>query len=190
MSPKQARTLTATAYHEAGHAVAQWRQYMRFKHVTIKPEGDSLGHVLSRQPRWLDPEGEVTGRKRLRVEREIIADFAGQLSEGKFRGRRPRFGMHSDNQAAVDLAFRFIRGSRDTVEAYLRYCFLSARDLVDANWRAVEVVAKALSERETMRFEDVVEVIMPGSGALRKRLDKKLLAAKAVGKEGSDGHQS
>ena len=45
MNARQRRHLTATAYHDAGHAVASWALTVRFRYVTIEPEGDALGHV-------------------------------------------------------------------------------------------------------------------------------------------------
>jgi hypothetical protein len=84
----------------------------------------------------------------MRAEREIICDFAGQIAETWFFRKRPRFGMDSDNQSAVDMACRLC-GSKQTAEAYMKYCFLASQDLVRANFKAVQAVAVALSERKT-----------------------------------------
>ena len=87
-------------------------------------------------------------------------DFAGQIAEAKFLGRRPRYGMHCDNQNAVDMAFRFC-GSQETREAYLKYCFLVSRDLVNLRWSDIKLLAAALLERQTIKYQDAIEVVSP-----------------------------
>jgi hypothetical protein len=130
---KRQRAMTATAYHEAGHAVAAWQFCLKFKHVTIRSNADSLGHMLHSVPNWFRPDIESSDRVFLRAQRHIITSFAGQHAEAKFRGRPPRFGMESDNQNAVDMALRLC-GSQETTQAYLRYCGLVGRDLVNVRW--------------------------------------------------------
>jgi hypothetical protein len=174
MTDNKQRTTEATAHHEAGHAVAAWRMYLPFKYVTIKPDADdgSLGHVLHDvHPKWFRPDDDLSDRVRLRLERHIITSFAGQIAETKFRGRRPRFGMHSDNQIAVDMAFR-LGGSRETLEAYLKYCWCRSHDVVNGCWRQIEAMAAALLQKQTLGYEDAIEVISPGSMALRNSLKR------------------
>ena len=113
MRSRELLRLNATAYHEAGHAIAAWRNYLTFKYVTIKPEAGSLGHMLhNRLPKWFKPDIESTDRQRLHGERLIVTNFAGQIAEAKFRRRRPRYGMHGDNQSDVDMAFHFATALR------------------------------------------------------------------------------
>jgi ATP-dependent Zn protease len=164
--------MKATAYHEAGHAVASWRLGEKFKYVTVAPDADSIGHVRrERWPKWFHPDFDSSDRIRLRVERHIVISFAGQLVEAKFLGKHPRYGMHADNEIAVDMAFH-VGGSVKTVEAFLHYCWSVSEDLVACNWRFVEVIAEALLDKETLQYVDVIEVIMPGSAALRVSLAK------------------
>ena len=154
------RELRAIAHHEAGHAVAAWRLGLKFRRVTIKSEGDSLGHVLNvRGPKWLNDELGIIW---------IVYDMAGQIAEEKFRGRRPHAWAHSDDdRSAIVLAMRAIPGSQRTVNAFLHYCFESARDIVDSQWPQVTAVAAALLAQDTLTYEETLEVIMPGAKALR-----------------------
>ncbi len=148
-----------------------WRLGLKFKYVTIKPENDSLGHVMHVRPnKWFRPDMDGSERIRLRAENYIVTSFAGQLAEGKFVGRRARWGMHDDNRQAVDLAVSVVGGSQDTVEAFLHFCFLRSRDLVQVNWGNIQAVAAALLKQERLTFDDVVETIMPGTLALRRSL--------------------
>jgi hypothetical protein len=171
-------SIEAIAHHEAGHTVAAWRYHIPFKHVTILPEpgragqAGSLGHLLhGRAPKWFRPDIESSDRIVLHLERHIITAFAGQIAQAKFQHRRPHSGMDGDNHTAVDLAFH-LGSSVETTEAYLRYCFLRAWDLVHSppNWRAIKAVAATLLERQTLTSDEVLDVIMPGSTALRDKL--------------------
>jgi hypothetical protein len=160
------KRLEATAYHEAGHAVAAWWLDLPFKYVTINPDVGSLGHVMHNQaPKWFNPEIETGDRQRLRGERHIMAGFAGQIAEGKYRGRRPRYGMDSDNDSAVNMAMYFC-GTTDTTEAFMHFCFLSSRDLTIKSWWAVKAVAKALLERMTLSRKEVKETIRAESARM------------------------
>jgi len=82
------------------------------------------------------------------AQRHIMADFADQIAEGKYLGKRPRWGMHSDNCAAVNIANR-LWGPSKTVEAYLHYCWCASEDLVATLWKEIKGVASALSERKS-----------------------------------------
>jgi ATP-dependent Zn protease len=154
------RELQATAYHEAGHAVVAFFNRVRFKHATIIKGDDSLGHVLlAKSPKWFQPEYENTARVQFFAEQRIVIDYAGQLAEGKFRGRRPRWGMGQDNEHAVDMAFYFC-GSQKTVEAYLHYCWCRSSDAVNARWAQIQAVAAALLERKTLTLDEVREIVL------------------------------
>lgn len=165
--------IEAVAHHEAGHAVVAWAQELKFKRVAIEPEDDSLGYVAHGPlPKWFQPDLELSDRVRLRAERHIVMDFAEQLAEARFRERRPRYGMGADNQSALDMAFR-LGGSAETVEAYLRYCWCRSNDLVIMRWREIVAVAAALVAHRTLSYDDVMEVVWPGSRALRERLSRR-----------------
>ena len=169
---RQVRELQATAHHEAGHAVAAWRLGLGFRKVTIMLGKNSLGHMLhARSPKWFNPELDSSDRTRLRIERHIIISLAGQIAEGRFRGRPPRSGMESDNRNAVDMATHFC-GPRKTTEAYLHYCFLSSSDLVTSNWRRIEAVVAELLKLGTLNYEQTLELVFPGANALRRSMEK------------------
>ena len=152
---KRRELLERVAHHEAGHAVVAWRLGVGFKSITVAPGADSLGHVLMRPIRFT----------RANAENRIITDFAGQISEGRHLNKNPRYGMHSDNQNAVDLAYQMFN-TRVTVEAYLRFCFSVSRDIVESNWNAIRNVASVLTNRITLSHPEFLEVISPGSAEL------------------------
>jgi hypothetical protein len=176
--PATNEKLREVSYHESGHAVVAWRLGLKFLYVTIKPDGECLGHVKHRQsPRWLRNEVEQnrSDRARMYAERHIITGYAGQIAHARLIGKAPRFGMPSDGAASdmedvAELA-ALVHYPGETWRAYLRYCFLASRDLVTRDFPNIERVAAALIEGEgTLSYEDVIEAIMPGSRAMRMRL--------------------
>lgn len=157
--------LAATAHHEAGHAVAAWRQAIAFKYVTIAadPKAGSLGHIVHRPAKWFHPDSDSSDRTILRAQRRIVVALAGQIAERKFYGRRPQYGMEADNRNAVDMA-GYLCGSEKTTNAFLRYCWCATEDLVEANWKNITAVAAALLERQTLRRLDVIAAIRAANG--------------------------
>jgi hypothetical protein len=178
------KLLEATAHHEPGHTVAAWQTGVKFKRVTIKPSANdgSLGQLLHNPPQWLRPDIDSSDRVTRLVEQHIIVSFAGQLAEGKFRGKAPRYGMRSDDQKAVDLAIR-VCGSEETTNAYLKYCWFASRDIVNVRWPEIQAVALALMKQETLNYAEILEVIMPGTAALRASLARGSAKKKAAAKK-------
>ena len=68
--------LKRTAYHEAAHAVAQCRNRIRFRYVTIEPDHEegSAGHVQNAPwQRYADlGYGMLKLRDKDRIEREAV----------------------------------------------------------------------------------------------------------------------
>jgi hypothetical protein len=154
--------LDATAYHEAGHAIARWWLGLRFKEASIVPNSaeGTLGYVLGKGlPKWFNPDThDDNPRVRLRAEKEIISLFAGRIAEQKFRGRRPNRNTHySDTHSAVDLATYFHGG--ETLEAFLKYLFLRSRGLVDVRWHEIGWVAEELLQQHRLTYKAMVDVI-------------------------------
>jgi hypothetical protein len=153
-----------TAYHEAAHAVHYYWSDVPFRKVTIKPDGDSLGHVaLHQSPRWkYDPATPAEEKRaRWRIEAEVIGGFAGQLAQARLTGKHPEDGHWKDDQDAVTLAIRLFGGGGDVVDVYLHFCFLRAQGFVNTRprWVEIEALAEALLERETLTKEQVRQVI-------------------------------
>jgi hypothetical protein len=158
-SRRSHRQLEATAYHEAGHAVVAFWKSIGARYATIKRKPDALGHVGLRCPKWFRLDLELNGRMRLLAEGWIMMSCAGQIAEARFLGRRPRYGTYVDNGHTADMALTICGGYGEHTDAYLKYCFLAARFLVNFHWPEVEAVAAALMEHETLSGAQVWEVI-------------------------------
>ena len=118
---RAAKALRATAFHEAGHAVASIWLQRPFKYVTIEPDGDTLGHVHAWVPgKWFRPDLEVTPRVRALIDAEVSVLFAGGIAEKRHVGRSNRHSTRSDYSALVGLAL-YIGGDERTTDAYVKW---------------------------------------------------------------------
>ncbi len=178
------KKLTATAYHEAGHAVAAyWLPYAsKTTTLSIVAVEDAWGyHDTADAPPW-DPEGdglsleedidselvgmnpelrklkmELEDLKRIaRVESEIIVLYAGPEAERRYRGRYNKVGATSDRSRAVLLASLVVDSCKDS---YLEYCVQRAKALIDSRWRMIETLAEALLEHDTLSGEKVKAIL-------------------------------
>ena len=155
------KQLRETAYHEAGHAVAAYCCQIRFKEVTIIPDEDSLGKLVSsKRPKSFQPDINQDTKTRLRIERETIVYFAGGIAERKLTGGKRLKGAHVDLSHAIDLLDRLTGGTRET-EAYGNWLFIRAEYLVmhPWNWTAIEALAAELMEHKRIGYRRARQII-------------------------------
>jgi hypothetical protein len=160
---RQRRRLEATAYHEAGHAVMALELRRRFKHVTVVPKDDSLGHVLKTDaPDWFRPDcpgfGDELKTERW-IERELLIGPAGVAAEGRFLGRRNQRGASSDYRTAINLG-SYIYCDPTLLGKYLEFMIERVRVLVaqPANWIRIEALARELIEWGHLSYRQAREV--------------------------------
>jgi hypothetical protein len=156
----------AVAHNKAAQAVAAWRAGLRFTTVSINPENGRdwparLHH--DKAPKWFQPQLDSGDRTRLLAERRILVSFAGQIAKEKFLGLQPRFDLQKHDGRIVDLAM-LCCSSVQSSEAFLRSLYGASRDLVDreSDWQAIEAIANALLQHETLGYADVLKVITSG----------------------------
>lgn len=149
------------ALHEAGHAIAALTLNVPFDSVTIRPDGLSLGHsvlqgVTPAEDWFHDPSREC----RDSVENRIIVVLAGPEAQ-LFRRERSNFlGGIWD----CELARTLLKGSSlgaEGVTNYHDWLRERARTIVNGliNRRAIDRVASALIERQTITAQDVAVII-------------------------------
>lgn len=170
-TPKKIDLRTRTAYHEGGHAVLSAAINDTPRHVSIKPNGDTLGrsgarmsarsttlvqvhlagfgaeHVLtSRRPRQLDQE--IAFALVARSDVGLRKAFAGSEHHDGYRAVQEvlRMGVYEDDEAIKSEVNRF---------------YEIARESLSAVWPAVEAMANALLEHEELDREDVEKVLEP-----------------------------
>jgi hypothetical protein len=128
----------ATAYHEAGHAVAALLLGRRFKYASIIPNPDdaTLSHVrFYGLPKAIDPELGLSPKMRIRFENDIIIDLAGSEAQHRYSGF-PRDegwlddGGDQDRHYAVDRAECIAGFDTRALEAYLNWLSIVTENLI------------------------------------------------------------
>lgn len=151
------RTYTATAYHEAGHAVAAFVLGVPLKSVCIVPDpkAGNAGHVSLGRCRSVDAMHKLG-----------IVAVAGEAAQRRYNPRSVR--RHhggGDRQAVVDFALDRTGGSEEQATLLARLWELQARDLVESRWDAVQLVAKALFKRNTLDAAQIRMILFRIPGA-------------------------
>ena len=126
----------ATAFHEAGHAVAALALDRPVVRVSIRPDRDALGicafgkAVFRPSKDWL--------------EREVLIALAGMAAEAKRTGAYDREAAGRDLRYAGKLAMQ--RGGERQAERLQRRMLARVENLLErpANWAAVERIAAEL----------------------------------------------
>jgi len=150
--------LTDTAYHEAGHAVADFVFGVTIIRVSIVPDEGSLGHVRHKPPFQRDDvtEAELAPRTLRRLENRIVGVFAGEVALAKSRRREPNLsaaGNLSDIRQIGSLG-HLGRGlydmHPDEQTAYLDLLLVRARLLVDDYWFLIAPLAAEMLATRTL----------------------------------------
>ena len=167
VAPPKPSALMATAYHEAGHAVANIVLGFEVTHCTIVPKDDTVGHVEHPHPIWkygLSVRRERTTWGR----RAIVTCYAGLAAEHHFCGTPFRFdegGKHkawADHAEAFELLCKFVHVRGDAVVdvdafyAALRPFQRAARELVGQQRTAIERLAQRLLSQATLTEDEVL----------------------------------
>jgi hypothetical protein len=145
--------MTATAYHEAGHAIICERLGIRVKHVTIIPDDGSSGRcthekIISRR----ELEFDSSDGRGLRIEKIIMICLAGLIAQRISHPRSVRnYHASSDYRQAADLALS-CTGSVRQAEAHLKWLSIRTEDLVKLSWSAVEALVADLSVHGTLTY--------------------------------------
>jgi hypothetical protein len=171
-----------TAFHEAGHAVVAHYLGIGVRKVTIVEDDDALGRTLGfGRPMSDDQLYSPDARTRARLEKAIIAAWAGPLAEeratGEFddhgagltspihhpeHGQVRRLTEGGDMHRIIEMADT-MHGSGRTTDAYIEYLRLRTLDLLEHGpfiWDQIEAVAAALEEHKTLtarQFRDVCQ---------------------------------
>ena len=132
--------LAATAYHEAGHAVAAILRGIRFDYVTITAEEDAKGHI-----RYL------RGARGLRqVHDRGVTAMAGEAAQRRFSSSSVRrYHGAGDREAVASYAFKHV-GSAAAATALAHLWDVQARDLVEVQWPRIEQLATLLLDKRRL----------------------------------------
>ena len=162
-------TDAATAYHEAGHAVAGLCLGLRVRHATIEPDGDSDGHVMSEREKpstaFAIERGDVWHSSRFRAEKRVMRLLAGEVAQRRYNPRSVRWRhAESDRNQSLDILFKY-SPYEDALDVNHHYEMLRewTVSLIEQHWHLVEAVAKALLEHRELSGTQVRAVIQAAS---------------------------
>ena len=157
----------ATAYHEAGHAFADWHFNFRVKRASIvaNQKGNSAGHVLTktglpfRSLEYTSPSGARIGR----FHEHVVSLLAGQAAQQHYRRSSVRsYHAASDRNAIADILSTL--HSTSELPHVIRYLDAKARNLIECpmHWFVIQHLAAELLRRKTMTGEEVETTIREG----------------------------
>lgn len=148
-------TRTATAYHEAGHAVMAFLAGVTINSISIIADEGSNGRVHHRNPlRHTNLDDDTSDRAYDRARKMIRICLAGSVAESLFERSFSKDGSGADYETAVEIAVRLTGsavGAKPLIELQLRQVF----QIMKENWRLVETLAGELLIRSEMSGSDV-----------------------------------
>jgi ATP-dependent Zn protease len=131
------------AYHESGHLCVAWALGAEVFKGTIRPYGLFRGLAIYGH----DQAGEGADCNR------VVSLLAGQIAERRFNPRSGD-GAEGDRERVSRLLVAMCR-SPAAAKIVRAECAVRAEKLVAANWDAIEAVALALIEHETLSGDEL-----------------------------------
>jgi cell division protease FtsH len=168
---------TATAYHEAGHAVVQWieKDADPIHKVTIIPRGRALGATMSL------PEKDRYTYSRKWCIAFLKTTFGGRIAEEMFTGDINN-GVGGDIRQATTIARKMITewGMNDRVgfiyygedDSKMNMLGIEGRDYTEETARAIDEEVKKLIDRLFQEARELLEANKDRIDALAKALMK------------------
>ena len=159
------KTRKVTAYHEAGHALAYILINRKFKYATIKPDSDSLGHVMpyfkpSKFTEWSISRNFCDPLDFGNHFKQDFISLAGYAAAKIFTGRyKNNIYQHtSDYDEWIERSLIDLPDKLNL--SYQRFMRLYVIDVLslELNWLRVKAIAEALIEKETLSYNDVFNV--------------------------------
>jgi hypothetical protein len=148
-----------TAYHQAGHVIADLVSGYRFTFVTIRPDVSG------------EDNGAVCGNARGRARDLAVVQLAGIVASAQMTGRDPWENPDQSDDDSADIAAARIfvdnwagflsrtYGESSLKEQLWEEIGNKTRLLVEQNREAIEVIANVLLERETLSYDDVIRIL-------------------------------
>ena len=156
---------TATAWHEAGHAVCSVNFKIPFKYATIEPDfvDRSWGHVK------YEGESCFQGMSRNHREGIAISAYAGGLAEKKYLNQKPfrnglknlPIGASQDREDAMAALNERLATDEENL-AYAEWIYHRAIRFVydEINWQSIQAVALELIDKKRLTRREVRKIVL------------------------------
>lgn len=141
----------ATAYHEAGHVVAQHFNRFPVKRASIVGDANTHGHVVSRAVNWETAD-------EMRCQRKALCALAGEAAQRK-ACPGTRLGASSDRANANHYLIA-ASGSEREVRVRRQLVRIKLEGFIKKRWHAIEAVANALLERNELDAKEIKDTII------------------------------
>ena len=146
----------ATAYHEAGHAVAYILTNRKFKYVTIKPDETSMGSLM---PHFRNKGSMHFYNMSIEgLSSYCIRCLSGPIAEFIRTGSHNHVGAKTDYQNVGEVILTVFGEDGPTAQLFLKFIKSHTKDLLQANWDFVGRIALGLIGHETLSYQDVIKL--------------------------------
>lgn len=149
----------ATAYHEAGHAVAASirPRARRVSSVSIEPDEFTAGRIHRCEEAVSEPSSEPIRLDLPQLVDEIVVLLAGPQAELRFTGFFDSLGANNDYERAISLATKY--GHVLDIDAFMDWLRSESEEFVDAFWPEIERLAEELHDLRTLTEQDVKRLL-------------------------------
>lgn len=153
--------LLATAFHEAGHALADYRLDLGVKRVRIVQIGDSAGSASSTvRMDFAALQHETPNRKLLAFWHDVvISRLAGREAQRRFKPHSVRSYQSRDDMEGVNNILCQLHPENEQGAVY-QYLKIRTRNLIGqkTNWRMIQDLAHVLIEKRLLRGDEVFAI--------------------------------
>ena|SRR2546429_5465947 len=154
--------LVVTAYHEAGHALADHRLGFKIKWVTIVGNAEAAGRTHSNLGLKLKvlEYGYPSSATVARWHDKIVSILAGGEAQRRYSPHSIRsYMMQGDRESVVDILMR-LHPAEAEMRAVFKYLKIRTSNLIGQprNWGMIRDLARALLKRKTLTGDEVKAV--------------------------------
>lgn len=163
MKRRNRAQLRATAFHEAGHAVAAFRERIPLVRVTIAAGDGYDGETIPARGRGrsMREHEDVTPYQTLRLLALVRFSLAGGIAQRRAAPRSMRsHHAEEDRRRAINGVSLALGVDGTVLEAYVHAVRVQTEAMLNGPWwNAVEALAAALLEENTLRGEEAESII-------------------------------
>jgi ATP-dependent Zn protease len=161
MKRRRRLSTEATAYHEAGHAVAAHVLSHQIKRITIVPNRleNYKGCVyFAKQPNVKGIDRDPSPRITRAAQEKILTSLAGLCAQRVFNPRTCRSLHGYEDYKEVLLYVGHLIRENET-EPFLKWMEVRTENILRDNWKAVEVLAEELIRRHEIGGQEAHRII-------------------------------